>query len=333
MRRSYFLLSTLICTAACGQSADELGLGALQQPVVNGEPSVAADDSTVYVMTRLSADEGIACTGTMIAPNLVATALHCVTQSILGQFSCKPDGSLTDSTQADGQMGPLVDAESVEIHAGVQVSSEPSAVGARLLGTSSNQICRGDIAFVVLDRALDLPIAPVRLDYGVQASERLRVVGYGQTEASGSSGRYARSDVRVIDIGPDSEDEPSISASPRTFVVSEGPCHGDSGGPAFSQETEALLGVYSLTAGASCTGVGIRNVYTSLSSYSRLALQAFDAAGAVPVLDEAEPEPTTPGVLPASGCSLSAPHTGSPEAASLLALAALGLGLVFRRRG
>lgn len=332
MRRTFLFLSTLICTAACGQPADDLGLGSLEQPIVKGEVSVAADDATVYVMTRLTATEGIACTGTMIAPNLVATALHCVTQSVLGEFSCKPDGSLSDSTQEDGKMGPLVAPEQVEIYAGVQVTDEPGAVGAQLFGTSSNQICRGDIAFVLLDRSLDLPIASVRLDYGVQASERLRVVGYGQTETAGTSGRFARADVRVIDIGPESEDEPSISASPRTFVVSEGPCHGDSGGPAFSQDTGALLGVYSLTAGVSCTGVGIRNVYTSLSSYSRLALQAFDAAGAVPVLDEAEPEPTPPGVVPDSGCSLSAPQTQSRGTASLFALAALGLGIAFRRR-
>jgi hypothetical protein len=230
-------------------------------------------------------------------------------------------------------MGPLVEPGSVEIHPGVHISSEPAAVGVRLFSTNSTQICRGDIAFVLLDRNLDLPIAPVRLDYSVQASERVRVVGYGQTEAPGSSGRYARPDLRVIDIGPESEDEPSISASPRTFVVSEGPCHGDSGGPAFSQETGALLGVYSLTAGASCTGVGIRNVYTSLWSHSRLALQAFDAAGAAPILDEAEPEPVRPDVIPESGCSLTAQRTAPSGNATLVALAALGLGLAFRRRG
>jgi hypothetical protein len=351
MRHSLLTLSTLILATACGQAADKPTFGALRQAIVNGEVSNPDDDATVFVQTQLTPSEGIACTGTLIAPNLVVTALHCVTHSTLGEFSCKPDGSLSDSTRADGTMGPLVTASTVEIFTGSQPARQPSALGASLLGTGSTQICRGDLAFVVLDRALDAPIAPVRLGSGVQGGDLLRIVGYGQTDVSGTSGRFARSDVQVVDVGPANEDEPSISASPRTFVVNEGPCHGDSGGPALIQDGGALVGVYSLTAGASCSGIGIRNVYTSLSSFSNLALDAFTAAGAEPVLDEEAPGPSAPPLVSESGCNLGAPGlrtaqtsaagsrasgatggAGGAGGAGLLSLSALAVGLMFRRR-
>jgi hypothetical protein len=334
MRYALIPLTSLALATACGDFTDETSFGSVRQAIVNGQVSDTGDDATVMLESQLTTSEAVACTGTLIAPKLVATALHCVTQSYLGEFSCKPDGSLSDATRADGKMGPLVTASNVKVFSGVNPTREPSAVGARLLGTGSTQICRGDIAFVVLDRELDLPIAPVRLSAGVDSGDRLRVVGYGQTEASGSSGRFARAGVRVIDVGPSSEDEVSISASPRTFVVNEGPCHGDSGGPAFSEDSGALVGVYSLTAGASCTGAGIRNVYTSLSSFSNLALDAFEAAGAEPVLDDVGPEPEPPPLVAENGCSLATSSLlrGGGAAIGSLSLAGLGVALALRRR-
>lgn len=332
--RSVVLLPTLLLAAACGQAADDPALGSLQQAVVNGEVSSASDDSTVYLLTHPADGDPVSCTGTVVAPNLVATALHCVTHSTLGYFTCEPDGSLTATNRDDGTMGPLLQPAEVAIYVGQDIRHAPVAAhGARLLGTGSPQICRGDLAFVVLDQALDVPVSPIRISYGVEPGDFVRVLGYGETETYGDSGRHVRSGRRVIDVGPLSEDQPSVSASPRTFVVNEGPCHGDSGGPAYSEETGALVGVYSLAAGDSCTGVGVRNVYTHLSTYSSFVLNAFAAAGAEPVLDEPEAEPERPAVVPESGCSVVAPTAGgSAPTAGLVGLAALGVGLAFRRR-
>jgi MYXO-CTERM domain-containing protein len=332
--RPVFILPTLLLAAACGQAADDGALGSLQQAVVNGDLSPETDDSAVYILTRPEEGDAVSCTGTVVAPNLVATALHCVTHSTLGFFTCEPDGSLTATDRSDGTIGPLLQPEEVGIYVGADIiGAQPIAHGARLLSTGSTQICRGDLAFVVLDQDLDVPVSPIRVSYGVEPGDFVRVLGYGETETYGDSGRHVRSGRRIIDVGPLSEDEPSISAAPRTFVVNEGPCHGDSGGPAFSEDTEALVGVYSLAAGDSCTGIGVRNVYTNLSTYSSFVLNAFEAAGAEPVLDEPDVEPERPAVVPESGCSVVASGTGgSAPSAGLVALAALGVGLVFRRR-
>ncbi len=325
-------LCASLVLAACGQAEEASELGSLTQAIVNGDESGPEDDTAVYVYT--APDQ--ACSGTVIAPNLVATALHCVTDSNPRFFACNTDGTLSDESSAtgDGRLGALVPPENVSIRVGAQtLGVQPVAFGERLFGTGATQICRGDIAFIVLDRALDVPVTPVRLDYGVRSGDRLRVMGYGKTESSHIGVRLVRSGVRVIDVGPTSEDEPSITAAPRTFVVYEGPCQGDSGGPAFSEDTGALVGVYSLAAGDTCTSVGVRNVYTSLSSYAGLAREAFAAAGAEPILDEPEAEPEAPPIVPDGGCNLAhSRRDASSGASGLLAAAALGLAFSLRRK-
>jgi secreted trypsin-like serine protease len=136
----------------------------------------------------------------------------------------------------------------------------------------------------------------------------------------------------VIDVGPASDSDPIGTAAPRTFVVNEGPCHGDSGGPAISEETGALLGVYSLAAASSCTSVGARNVFTRLAPFSSLILGTFDQIGVEPVLEDAVEAPSST-VKKDNGWSLgSAPASGAATWLAFLGGAA-GVWLARRRRG
>lgn len=332
MRSLSHSLLALTLLAACGHADEPAHLGRLEQPIVFGQGAQdPTDDGIVYILSSPPGLSPSFCTGTLIAPNLVATALHCVTYTELGLFSCAADGSVDPVNPGDGNVGALVPPDRVEIFVGAERPAEPSAIGARLLGTGSTQICRNDLAFVVLDRELDAPIWPVRLSGEVRRNESVRVVGYGETEVYGAAtARVTRGGVRIVDVGPTTDGEATGTAAPRTFVVNEGPCHGDSGGPAFSEETGALLGVYSLAAGPSCTSVGIRNVFTSLLPFSSLALQAFEAAGAEPQLEEVEAEPEGPPLVPEQGCSLGqSPRPGWPGATLLIAL---GLGALRRSR-
>jgi hypothetical protein len=125
--RPAFILSTLLLAAACGQATDGAALGSLQQAVVNGEASTESDDSAVYILTRPAEGDAVNCTGTVVAPNLVATALHCVTHSTLGLFTCEPDGSLTATDRTDGTIGPLLRAEEVGVYVGSRPSASPTA--------------------------------------------------------------------------------------------------------------------------------------------------------------------------------------------------------------
>jgi trypsin len=324
------LVGVGLLVSACGAPDPELELGSARQAIVNGEPSDETDDAAVYVLTRVSNSDRIFCTGSLVAPNLVVTALHCITHTVEGNFSCRSDGTIDSNTAGDGTIGQLVTPSSVGIYLGTMPGSEPDALGARLIGTGTTQICKNDLGLVILDRALDAPILPLRLETTVTVGEQARIVGYGQTETSGTSGRFRRGGRRIVDVGPETDSEPVTNAAPRTFVMNEGPCHGDSGGPAISEETGALLGVYSLAAASSCTNLGVRNVFTRLAPFSSLILAAFDAAGAEP---ELEVDPTPPRRAPESkGCALSAAAPSGAGGWLALLGGIAGVWLARRRR-
>jgi hypothetical protein len=304
MRARALLLLFLIAGNASAQLDRELGQN--QQAIVHGERSDDTDDVVLYVLARRGTPEGTACTGTLIAPNVVITALHCISNARLGEFSCNPDGTLVTQNPGDGSIGQLVPAEEVGVYRGVMPGAEPDALGKKLFGTATNQICRNDLGLIVLDRALDgAPISKIRLINPVRRGETVRVVGYGQTETSGTTGRFRRTGRAVVDVGPDSDADPVITAAPRTFVVGEGPCQGDSGGPAFAESTGALLGVFSLAAGTTCTATAVRNVYTRLGPFQPLLNEAFALAGAEP-LEESGTTPE-PSAKDDGGCALRAP--------------------------
>lgn len=279
---------TLLFLSAC--SAPE-GVETFQSAIVNGELSDESDDAVVelYAGTGSSRDH---CSASLIAPNVIVTALHCVAQfNTLGRFSCSSSGALTTSTPPDGSIGGPKDPASISVHLGVTASLTPDAVGVRVFGSGTDNICRNDIALVVLDRELDAPIAPVRLERQTRRAELVRTVGYGLTGMSGQIRRHVRHGVTVTDVGTDRDYPRQGLAAPNTFVVTEGPCQGDSGGPALSEETGAVIGVYSVSAGVSCTSDGIRNVFTTLAPFSSLVQQALEYAGHEAVLEPPEPMP------------------------------------------
>jgi hypothetical protein len=326
----------LTLLAACGQ-VDEVELGVVQQPMIEGTPSDDSYAGVVFFETTQPTGR-LSCTGTLIAPNLVATALHCVTSSVLGHFDCQPDGTITADSVQEGAIGPLVAPSNVKVYLGSPVDySAPAAIGARLYGTGSTQGCQGDLALIQLDRALDVPVASVRLDRMAARREQVHALGYGETDVVENRGFRLLREVQVIDVGPSSTGEPARSASPRTFVVGEGPCKGDSGGPAFSADTGALLGVFSLNANDNCSAVGIRNVYTSLSPFSKMILDAFDKAGAEPLLEPGstlgpvEPAPQPKNKADSGGCTLS-PSGTEPSGLGLALFGIATLGLRARRR-
>jgi hypothetical protein len=321
---------------ACGAPDGEPDPARLYAPIVNGEASDEAEAGVVRL--RTAASEG--CSGTLVAPNLVLTAVHCVAYYTGGRFRCEADGSLNSTNPGDGELGALAEPDEIAIYTGVVPGIEPAAVGVRLFGTGTSDICRNDFAVVQLDRELDLPLATLRMDRGIRRGQKMKVVGYGLTEAATSDGtRRRRADVTVVDVAPDTG---TGSAAPRTFVLDEGACQGDSGGPAFSEETGALVGVYSLAVGNNCTTQGVRNVYTKLSPFRSLVDQAFASAGYEPLLEppdpnEPDPDPIDPVDDPfagsgsrSSGCSA----TGLPvkRSAAFAALGGLVLAAVTRRR-
>jgi hypothetical protein len=268
-----------ISAAACGAdgrfATNELASHG--QAILGGEPSGPEEDAVVLVDGELS------CSATLVAPDVVVTALHCVAEFKSGPFLCGDDGNL-QSPEPEGVLGATFAPESIAIHVGAHPSVEPAAYAKKVFRSGAKDICKQDIAVVVLDRELELPLSMMRLKQRIQRGERMRAVGYGANGVD-AAGRYSRGGLRVTDVGKDANADADGRAAPYTFVLTEGPCQGDSGGPAFSEETGALAGVYSISASSSCDSLGIRNIYTSLAPFEDLILQAFEFAGREPLLE------------------------------------------------
>lgn len=290
--RAWAGMLALGAALGCG---DPEARAALAAAILNGESSPSPEhDAVVLVQAVMDAAPSL-CTGTLVAPNLVVTARHCVAHVLPGPFHCTLRGELTGNPDRGGEMGLDVPPHRVFIHVGEVPSSSPSAVATRIVSSLSPSVCLNDLAFLVLDRELDAPIRPVRLQSITAAGERVTLVGYGLSEGEGqldlSSARRSRlTDQEVLQVGPDSTEEGVIDAPVRKLVLrGASVCYGDSGGPAIAEATGAVIGVYSLGSGTRCADRDTEHLYTHLPPLAHLAEAAFEAAGAQPWQEGAEP--------------------------------------------
>lgn len=281
------------------------GVAASSSAIVNGEPSPEEEDAVVEV----TIPEASACTGTLIAPNLVVTASHCVSEyDIYGPFTCSDKGVLIPQREGAGRLGAPLPANLVEIRMGREPRGrDPDAHGIRTFNSRTVNICRGDIAVVVLDTDLSPAPRQVRLGTRTRRGELAVAVGYGQDELDFTRIRNRRGGLRVLGVGEFGEYESDGLAAPQTLLLGEGPCHGDSGGPAFSETTGALIGVYSLGSGSGCIGASVRNVFTQVAAYENLIREAAEFAGVEVVT---EPPPASAGSGGSSATAGSGPSVG-----------------------
>ncbi len=295
----FLLPASLVCATALGCSAasDEenvADVGQIASPIINGTNSTADQDEVVLLAMQVSGGIGN-CTGTFVAPNLILTARHCVSDTDEGAV-CTADGKALQG----GAIYSDHKASSIYVFTGVNAiktmqSGNAAAVGKKIIvDDDAKVLCNNDLAFLVLDRSVaGAKIAPLRLKNGAREGEELTAVGWGLTESGKMpSRRMQRTGVKVIAPGPIEDSSSKVGVGDSEFIVGESICSGDSGGPALSAKG-AVVGVVSRggnstgnpnNPGSSCTGDAI-NFYTQLVTQGALVQRAFDAAGATP-LDE-----------------------------------------------
>lgn len=293
---SVALLASFLAACSAPQGSGDSSIGQSSSSIVKGTASGEEDDGIVEVFV---AGVGL-CTGTLIAPNVVLTALHCVSAfNPDAPFSCKEDGTIVPQLPGAGEIGNVIDAARIEIRLGInnQTAPPPDAHGERIFSSISHNICTNDIAAIVLDTMLSPAPRPIRLMTPTARGELVTAVGYGDTATSPEDTTATRrvrnriSGLRVLAVGEFGSYPKQGTAAPRTLVVGEGPCHGDSGGPALSEKTGAVTGVYSLGAASGCVGPSARNVFTQTAAFESLIRQATDYAG-TEVLPEEVDQPS-----------------------------------------
>lgn len=244
------LAVALVLVGCGGGTTLEEPSGQVASPIVGGELTTGFP----YVVAFLNSGLG-RCTGTLIAPNLVLTARHCVDVQAGDAGNC-----------AEAKFLPTQDQD-LQVLACADVRDR-NACAARftvdhVVRTPGTAMCGNDMALLVLSALIPADVAtPIepRVSgpiYGTSLNRAFTAIGYGVTDLQMTGGgiKRIREDIRIECI----PGHPTLRfacadmpqrLSEREFLAGEGTCHGDSGSAAleqgsFNRGEPLILGVLS----------------------------------------------------------------------------------------
>lgn len=215
-------------------------LDTVHPQMVNGTASPTSQDSVVMI-----AMGDIFCTATLIAPDLLITAHHCVAQENQDQNApaCSPLGTPFDPSVFEVKLNAPGAGASQDFENGATYQGPTVAHATQVWTTTTNNICSFDVAIIKLDTAIpNAKTSNLRFS-ALQPNEAVTAVGFGDDgQGDYPSARQQRS-TNVLGVGPttvqfQSQSDGTIPLSlPQGDVMTgESHCFGDSGGPLFDKD-------------------------------------------------------------------------------------------------
>jgi secreted trypsin-like serine protease len=228
--RRILAAGTAVAAAAVAVIAAPWAAGAATQA-----PQIVGGNTSTQVYPWMASVEDssgrLHCGGTLIAPNLVITAGHCVSDTTPAQVRL---GTLTHASGGD-----VIKVKTAIANSSFEKGGDPG----------------WDIGLLIL--ASNATETPIKIAAGAQVGEAVRIIGWGTT----SDGGQLSATLKELDTKVDAASScGSKINSEREWCVdnpnSQGACNGDSGGPAVVQVAGEwqLIGATSRAGGGGACG-------------------------------------------------------------------------------
>lgn len=259
--------ASLAALALCGQA---LAGGRMVENVVGGTPAPGGGWPSIVALVDPGSDpvQGQFCGGTLIAPSVVLTAAHCVTD-VTGSVMRPADVQVLAGTQDLTSGGERLGVAAVRAHPAFHVNGDPYDAALLLLARPS--------------AAPPMPYARNGRDGG-DAERAGAIAGWGETAEGNDKYPTALAEAAVA-IFPSGRCESALGhAFARGATLCAGSmaggvdsCSGDSGGP-LRDGSGVLVGIVSW--GIGCARPGLPGVYTRVGALTAWIDRTVAAPGA-----------------------------------------------------